>query len=219
VLQEENYITCILEDEPSSGAGSAGAGLSARGLSVIELPAPSTAPSPSPAKPLSPETVSAEEALAGDRQSSGYDRKGGRTNPASWPPNAAQEGEQVRNGFDCSIKQERNKSSDDEMVAVEEFKVKMEPIDTRQPSPNPQRSPSPKERVPIELKEELNGSSDVLTGNNNQKTEPQYCKSCHLSFNYYSTFIQHKKMHCGKPEGASGSHAEPVRTRTEASAL
>ncbi|XP_063245232.1 zinc finger protein ush isoform X5 [Bacillus rossius redtenbacheri] len=53
-----------------------------------------------------------------------------------------------------------------------------------------------------------------LSGNNNRKTGPKYCKSCDISFNYLSTFIAHKKFYCSShaAENAAGRTAEtPVQ--------
>lgn len=33
------------------------------------------------------------------------------------------------------------------------------------------------------------------------KTGPKYCKSCDISFNYYSTFVAHKKFYCSSHAG------------------
>lgn len=56
------------------------------------------------------------------------------------------------------------------------------------------------------------------------KPGPKYCKSCDISFNYYSTFVAHKKFYCsshaGEMTAASTNNNNTTTTRAaEASVL
>lgn len=61
------------------------------------------------------------------------------------------------------------------------------------------------------------------------KPGPKYCKSCDISFTYYSTFIAHKKFYCSSHAGEiaasnnsnnnNNNHTPPTRPATEASVL
>lgn len=50
-----------------------------------------------------------------------------------------------------------------------------------------------------ELKPKLERESDILL--EASKPGPKYCKSCDISFNYYQTFIAHKKFYCSSHKG------------------
>lgn len=67
---------------------------------------------------------------------------------------------------------------------------------------------------------------------NSSKSGPRYCDSCDISFNFYHTFIAHKKFYCSSHAGeasnnnnnnnnnnASGHPTPPPTGRTEASVL
>lgn len=56
------------------------------------------------------------------------------------------------------------------------------------------------------------------------KPGPKYCKSCDISFNYYSTFIAHKKFYCSSHAGeitaaSTNNNNSAARAPAEASVL
>lgn len=56
------------------------------------------------------------------------------------------------------------------------------------------------------------------------KPGPKYCKSCDISFNYYSTFIAHKKFYCSSHAGeitaaSTNNNNSATRAPAEASVL
>lgn len=56
-----------------------------------------------------------------------------------------------------------------------------------------------------DIKPKLNISEEVDIMEEASKPGPKYCKSCDISFNYFSTFVAHKKFYCS-------SHAGEVTT-------
>lgn len=50
-----------------------------------------------------------------------------------------------------------------------------------------------------DVKPKLDRESDILL--EAAKPGPKYCKSCDISFNYYQTFIAHKKFYCSSHKG------------------
>lgn len=50
-----------------------------------------------------------------------------------------------------------------------------------------------------DVKPKLEKESDILL--EAAKPGPKYCKSCDISFNYYQTFIAHKKFYCSSHKG------------------
>lgn len=56
------------------------------------------------------------------------------------------------------------------------------------------------------------------------KPGPKYCKSCDISFNYYSTFVAHKKFYCSSHAGeitaaSTNNNNQTARAATETSVL
>lgn len=56
------------------------------------------------------------------------------------------------------------------------------------------------------------------------KPGPKYCKSCDISFNYYTTFMAHKKFYCSSHAGeitaaSTNNNNSTTRTPAEASVL
>lgn len=106
------------------------------------------------------------------------------------------------NGADrVAIKEEQH---DEDFVAIEEFKVKEEPVfinDVEErTSMSVRASPLVIEdsKASIKSTDEVNADEEV-SGNNN-KTGPKYCKSCDISFTYYDNFMAHKRFYCTRPE-------------------
>lgn len=50
-----------------------------------------------------------------------------------------------------------------------------------------------------DVKPKVERDSDILL--EAAKPGPKYCKSCDISFNYYQTFIAHKKFYCSSHKG------------------
>lgn len=55
------------------------------------------------------------------------------------------------------------------------------------------------EKEEEDVKPKLERESDILL--EAAKPGPKYCKSCDISFNYYQTFIAHKKFYCSSHKG------------------
>lgn len=62
--------------------------------------------------------------------------------------------------------------------------------------------------APIDSPKEKNSDEDLKKKEQEEeilqeasKAGPKYCKSCDISFNYYSTFIAHKKFYCSSHAG------------------
>lgn len=56
------------------------------------------------------------------------------------------------------------------------------------------------------------------------KPGPKYCKSCDISFNYYSTFVAHKKFYCSSHAGeitaaSTNNNNQTARAAAETSVL
>ncbi|XP_025270925.1 zinc finger protein ush isoform X1 [Camponotus floridanus] len=148
-LQEENYITCVLDDE-------------------------ATLSTPEPAPATTPEEIPAEIQVNGKTEIQKSPQP-----PAPPPPQPP-------------------------LVPAITNKVKQEREDT----------PPPEESL------------------NSSKSGPRYCDSCDISFNFYHTFLAHKRFYCSSHAGeasnnnnnnnnnnASGHPTPPPTGRTEASVL
>lgn len=72
-----------------------------------------------------------------------------------------------------------------------------------------------------DVKPKLERESDILL--EAAKPGPKYCKSCDISFNYYQTFIAHKKFYCSSHKGeiaaASANNNNNSRAAAETSVL
>ena len=70
----------------------------------------------------------------------------------------------------------------------------------------------------------LNLTQGADVAQEGSKSGPKYCKSCDISFNYYSTFVAHKKFYCSSHAGeitaaSTNNNNSPTKRATEASAL
>ncbi|KAJ8876811.1 hypothetical protein PR048_021258 [Dryococelus australis] len=227
-IQEENFIICITGDETSSASGSS--------VPPVEpLPPESQSGEPSGNEPSRKENLhfcdyctysssykgnvvrhyklvhnKVPSNLGEDCGSSSSSIEGGgATGPADESPSSKED-----NNVEVIVKQE-SRESEREGEAV----VKSEPSCV-----------SDSEEIDVEdgPGESQSASDNIdaleatdLSGNNNKKTGPKYCKSCDISFNYLSTFIAHKKFYCSSHAGenAAGRTAEtPVLTVTNKNA-
>lgn len=77
-----------------------------------------------------------------------------------------------------------------------------------------------KEEITDEMKK-MDHEADILQ--EAAKPGPKYCKSCDITFNYYSTFMAHKKFYCSSHAGeitaASTNNNNPTTRAAEASVL
>lgn len=117
--------------------------------------------------------------------------------------------------------------------------------------PSPDSAPKTPKSMPIleeeEVKIKIEDSNSVIDIDDSQKdlsdsssqnleqvskSGPKYCKSCDISFTYYSTFVAHKKFYCSSHQGEistnnnannnNNNHTPPTptpRPPTEASVL
>lgn len=105
---------------------------------------------------------------------------------------------------------------EDEEIVVK--KEAMEPEVIIDPIDDP-----PKEKiVDIELKKQLDQDEEIMQ--EAAKPGPKYCKSCDISFNYYSTFIAHKKFYCSSHAGemtaaSANNNNNPTARAAETSVL
>ena len=221
-LQEENYITCVMEDESAIPA-------------PVPVPAPMATP-PTPPVPSSSSTATTDASslpgagiaesehdnqyacdlcnytsmnksnflhhakhvhgkLLEDTASSGSSNSS-RTSEDQRPRNSV-------NGADkITIKEEQH---DEDFIAIEEFKVKEEPIFNNDTEERTSMSVRASPLVIEDSKVSIKNTDDVNTGDegvssNNNKTGPKYCKSCNISFTYHDNFLTHKKFYCRRSE-------------------
>ncbi|KAK3913985.1 Zinc finger protein ush [Frankliniella fusca] len=210
-LQEENYITCVMEDEAANTA-------------PIPVPAPLATPPTPPAHMSALTSTTEASSLPGSTPSvrSDSDKQFNcdycsftsldksklqhhfkhfhsrpseenatlvSSNPSSTPvdqrlSNALNGANKVR------VKQEKQ---DDDLIQVEEFKVKEEPVFISDVEERSTIKASP--LLLEDSKSEEMNRDDVVSANNN-KTGPKYCKTCDIKFPLYDSFMNHKKFYC-----------------------
>ncbi|XP_971277.2 zinc finger protein ush isoform X2 [Tribolium castaneum] len=179
-LQEEKYITYILEDD---------------GANVMEVnvsPATS-APGVTDDRAASPSSEGRVEALHHCTQcmySSPYKANVLRHAKIAHSP---REPEEVAvNGSSEKATTRSMPSLDDDDIVIKKEAIEPEviiaPIDD-----SPKEKNSDAELKKKEQEEEILQEAS--------KAGPKYCKSCDISFNYYSTFIAHKKFYCSSHAG------------------
>lgn len=109
---------------------------------------------------------------------------------------------------------------EDEVVVKKEAiepEVIIAPVDDAPPAVTPQTE--------ADLKLEGLSEEDAEILQEASRAGPKYCRSCDISFNYYNTFIAHKKYYCsshaGEVTASSTNNNNPATaTRpTEASVL
>lgn len=204
LLQEEKYISYILEDD---------------GTNLVEA---SMAPVPVPVQPAvqeeipvsaSPETCT--ETIHHCPQCSF--NTASKTTFVRHMKSSHEQEAVVANG---SKNSDSRVVQEDEEVIVKNEAMEPEVIiasadETIKEEPEDQHSPS------VEVKTEA--PSPVPASNEVQKHGPKYCKSCDISFNYYSTYVAHKKFYCSSHTGEIASAAtnnnNPTTRSTETSVL
>lgn len=107
---------------------------------------------------------------------------------------SSNENEEVVNGSDKSGTRSMPSLEEDEII------IKKEAIEPEVIIASVEDSPE--EKVldeDIKMKTEQQEEEEMLV--EASKAGPKYCKSCDISFNYYSTFIAHKKFYCSSHAG------------------
>ncbi|RZC35255.1 zf-C2H2 6 domain containing protein, partial [Asbolus verrucosus] len=180
-LQEEKYITYILEDD---------------GANVMEVnvsPATGT-PGVIDDRAVSPSSEGRVEHLHHCNQclySSAYKANVLRHAKIAHSPRDTEE-ITVNGSSDKGATRSMPSLDDDDIVIKKEAiepEVIIAPIDD-----------SPKEKISDgDMKKKNEQEEEILQ--EASKTGPKYCKSCDISFNYYSTFIAHKKFYCSSHAG------------------
>lgn len=75
----------------------------------------------------------------------------------------------------------------------------------------------------VEVDDKSESPEDILQEAN--RPGPKYCKSCDISFTYYSTFVAHKKFYCSSHAGeltgnnSNNNNHTPNRPQAETSVL
>nr|CAD7407891.1 unnamed protein product [Timema poppensis] len=227
-LQEENFITCIVGDEMVASPSSA----PLPGMPSLEPIAESPQQQPEiPAsessrtdklhfcdyctysstykgnvvrhyKLVHNKTITN---LGEDATSSSSTSSVGETNSVirSVSQAGVEENERSEGKVEVLVKQERREVElkDEETVDVKNVLVKPEPVCVSD-SEEIDVEDRPLEPRVMPKDNDLLEPTD-LSGNNNKKIGPKYCKSCDISFNYLSTFIAHKKFYCSSHAGES----------------
>nr|CAD7392696.1 unnamed protein product [Timema cristinae] len=227
-LQEENFITCIVGDEMVASPSSA----PLPGMPSLEPIAESPQQQPEiPAsessrtdklhfcdyctysstykgnvvrhyKLVHNKTITN---LGEDATSSSSTSSVGETNSVirSVSQAGVEENERSEGKVEVLVKQERRdvELKDEETVDVKNVLVKPEPVCVSD-SEEIDVEDRPLEPRVMPKDNDLIEPTD-LSGNNNKKIGPKYCKSCDISFNYLSTFIAHKKFYCSSHAGES----------------
>lgn len=110
--------------------------------------------------------------------------------------------------------EEKNPKSQPPVVALEED----EEIVIKKEAIEPEVIIAPIDEPQVKEEEEATKKSEeeeILQ--EASKVGPKYCKSCDISFNYYSTFIAHKKFYCSSHAGeitAASTNNNNTTTRT-----
>lgn len=113
------------------------------------------------------------------------------------------------NGSDrVTIKEEKQ---DKDFEAVENFKVKEEPVFKSDADERASRSirSSPLVLEDSKSSEELSRNDETMSANNN-KSGPKYCESCDISFSLYDSFRTHKKFYCRSEPDSNVVHASAL---------
>ncbi|KAE8741618.1 hypothetical protein FOCC_FOCC012820 [Frankliniella occidentalis] len=222
-LQEENYITCVMEDDAAIPA-------------PIPVPAPLATPPTPPAHMSSLTTTTEASSLPGSGSAGRSDadkqfncdycsyttldknnlrhhvkHAHGRSSeenalPTSLNPSSTSDDQRPPNALNganrVKVKQEKQ---DEEFKRIEEFKVKEEPIfvnDVEERS-SIRASPLLLEDSKASLQSVEDISRDEIVSANNNKTGPKYCKTCDIKFTLYDSFMTHKKFYCTRSESDS----------------
>ncbi|XP_063913759.1 zinc finger protein ush isoform X3 [Zophobas morio] len=179
-LQEEKYITYILEDD---------------GANVMEVNVSPAAAAPGviddrAASPSSENRVEPLHHCTQCMYSSPYKANVLRHAKIAHSP---RENEEVTvNGSSDKATTRSMPSLDDDDIIIKKEAIEPEviiaPIED-----------SPKEKIAEEIAKKKEQEEEILQ--EASKAGPKYCKSCDISFNYYSTFIAHKKFYCSSHAG------------------
>lgn len=193
-LQEEKYISYILEDD---------------GTNIVEARMAPVAP-----PPVIPDEGAASPSPEACTETIHHCSQCSYTTPSKASflrhMKAMHEPESVANG---------SSSQEEEEMVVVKTEV-MEPEVIIDSAEDVVKEEPDDEPPVVEVKAEA-GSP---TGKEVVKHGPKYCKSCDISFNYYSTYVAHKKFYCSSHTGeianaAATNNNNPTTRSTETSVL
>lgn len=125
--------------------------------------------------------------------------------------------EAIANGSDEKNPKKENIEEDEEIVIKKEAiepEVIIAPVDEEDKD----------EFVELvnDIKPKINVSEDADIMQEAAKPGPKYCKSCDISFNYFSTFVAHKKFYCSSHAGeitSTSNNNDPTTRASETSVL
>lgn len=218
-LQEENYITCILEDDTRQEVPNA-----APGTPVL---APPPVPSPNP-----------------DQRPDRLHYCDSCNYSSTYKGNVVRHNRLVHSGSGIKSPGQSLVGEGEESLVLNGNETTNKPtiIDDDEPRPNIiikqeiQDNDIDVTNTEDDLKKEIIDTKDIKQEVNNRDTPeadgdpdlieakigPKYCKSCDISFKYMSTFMAHKKFYCsshaGENVGNAGNNNLTARA-TEASVL
>jgi zinc finger protein ZFPM1 len=201
-LQEEKYITYILDDDGANMEVHVSPATSAPG--VIDDRAVS---------PSSEERVDSLHRCTQCMYSSPYKANVLRHAKIAHSPREAEE--VTVNGSSDKATTRSMPSLDDDDIVIKKEAIEPEVIIAS-------GDESPKDKVSEgDAKAKAEQEDEILQ--EASKAGPKYCKSCDISFNYYSTFIAHKKFYCSSHAGeitaASANNNNNSTRATETSVL
>ncbi|KAK9687875.1 hypothetical protein QE152_g35942 [Popillia japonica] len=202
-LQEENYITYIMDDETNS----------------VEI-SPTTNAAGTEDRPTSPSLEGHSETLHHCQHCAYSSIYKANVIRHIKLVHESISSESTINGSDERISgKEQVVIEDEEEVVVKKEAIEPEVIIA------PVNEEEKEEFVEVvnDIKPKLNTSQDADIMQEASKPGPKYCKSCDISFNYFSTFIAHKKFYCSSHAGevttASANNNNSTTRAAEASVL
>lgn len=204
MLQEEKYITYILEDE---GANT---------VEVSVFPPVSSGPTEDrTASPNSESNVEQQHHCSQCSYSSMY--KANVIRHIKLVHDTMNAEESLLNGSDDKTTRSMPNLEEDEEVYVKKEAIEPEVIIAQGDEPIIKEEivePSPSIKTPTD--EEILQEA--------AKSGAKYCKSCNIAFNYYKTFLAHKKFYCSSHAGevtasSTNNNNNPTTRTAEASVL